>query len=89
MVRLFTDVTRGLIVPRLASCRRCWSSVSPLFFTGLMPQAYTTTLNLDTGNVTRACVTPQPPKEGLDFPQLNQALVGRKNRWGASESALQ
>eukprot|EP00752_Nemacystus_decipiens_P006247 g5634.t1 len=49
---------------------------------GAIPRPYTTTLNLDTGTVTRACMTPQPPKEGLDFPQIRQALIGRKNRFG-------
>ncbi|CAM9134879.1 unnamed protein product [Pylaiella littoralis] len=46
------------------------------------PQPYTSTLNLDTGKATRASVLPQPPKEGLDFPQLRRTLVGRKNRFG-------
>eukprot|EP00903_Cladosiphon_okamuranus_P013499 g12573.t1 len=47
-----------------------------------LPQPHTTTLNLDTGKATRACIIPQPPKEGLDFPQLRQTLVGKKNRFG-------
>lgn len=54
--------------------------VLPLFPKGRLPQPHTTTLNLDTGKATRACITPQPPKEGLDFPQLRQTLTGKKNR---------
>eukprot|EP00903_Cladosiphon_okamuranus_P013500 g12574.t1 len=49
---------------------------------GRLPQPHTTTLNLDTGKATRACIIPQPPKEGLDFPQLRKTLVGKKNRFG-------
>lgn len=43
---------------------------------------YTTTLNLETGKATRACIVPQsePLTEGLDFPQVRKSLVGRKNR---------
>ncbi|CAN0496759.1 unnamed protein product, partial [Ectocarpus sp. 8 AP-2014] len=45
---------------------------------------YTTTLDLETGKATRACLVPrsQPPTEGLDFPQIRKSLVGRKNRYG-------
>eukprot|EP00752_Nemacystus_decipiens_P007044 g6317.t1 len=49
---------------------------------GAIPRPHTTTINLDTGKVTRACIIPHPPKEGLDFPQLNRAMVGRENRYG-------
>ncbi|CAM9253945.1 unnamed protein product, partial [Scytosiphon promiscuus] len=47
-----------------------------------MPQPHMNTLCLSTGKATRASLMPQPPKEGLDFPQLRRSLVGKKNRFG-------
>ncbi|CAN0275331.1 unnamed protein product [Ascophyllum nodosum] len=50
--------------------------------TGRLPQPHTNTLNLDTGKASMLNILPQPPTEGLDFPQLRRSLVGRKNRFG-------
>lgn len=49
---------------------------------GRLPQPYTNTLNLETGKASRVNLLPQPPTEGLDFPQLRRSLLGRKNRFG-------
>ncbi|CAM9773413.1 unnamed protein product [Ascophyllum nodosum] len=49
--------------------------------TGTLPQPHTNTLNLDTGKASMVNILPQSSTEGLDFPQLRQSLVGRKNRF--------
>ena len=60
-------------------------SYSPAFVSarkGLLAQPHSNTLNLDTGKASMVNILPQPPTKGLDFPQLRQSLVGRKNRFG-------
>lgn len=41
-----------------------------------------TTLNLDTGEVSRAKLLPESITEGFEFPQIRQSLLGRKTRFG-------
>lgn len=51
----------------------------------ILPYLNVTTLNLDTGNVTRASVLPvssRTSSTGVEFPQVRRSLVGMKTRFG-------